>query len=263
MILLAGLTLAVLSGGLMIGNLGVPHACAKLSIHCLRKRCQRKHAVVLTFDDGPSERLTPAILDLLRRSGVKATFFPLGKRAMLHPELLDRVAAEGHEIGCHTFSHFNAWKVLPTRALADIRAGYQSLARWVPPDGVFRPPHGKLNLLTWHALRARGARVAWWTLDSGDTHRTLPSPESIAKRLIQQGGGVLLLHDFDRLEERETGDVHFEFVIAAASEVISAARSRGFEVLSLDQLGVSRTVRKHLEITRKQKGAPGSVAKNV
>ena len=63
--------------------------------------------VSITFDDGPDPDWTPAILDILKERGVKAVFFVIGKNAELYPDLLRRIADEGHEIGNHSFTHAN------------------------------------------------------------------------------------------------------------------------------------------------------------
>lgn len=74
----------------------------------LRMRCRARRAgrrVALTFDDGPDPQRTPAVLDLLARQGVRATFFVVGARAEAHPELVRRMVAEGHVVGNHSYTH--------------------------------------------------------------------------------------------------------------------------------------------------------------
>ena len=75
--------------------------------------------------------MTPRILDVLKREGVTATFFLLVRNATEHPDLVDRIVHEGHEVGCHSDQHLNAWKVLPTSANRDIDQGYSRLERWI------------------------------------------------------------------------------------------------------------------------------------
>lgn len=77
---------------------------------------QRMHEnlCAITFDDGPS-RNTPQLLDLLDQYGIPATFFLLGKQAELHPDLVRRIGAEGHEVGNHSFSHPNLRLLPPER----------------------------------------------------------------------------------------------------------------------------------------------------
>ncbi len=77
-----------------------------------------------------------------------------------------------------------------------------SLSRWIQPDGMFRPPYGKITLPTYWSLRRRNAPVWWWTIDSGDTRKVLPNPQQIADKLRKEGGGIVLMHDLDRTQER-------------------------------------------------------------
>ncbi|MFN8175453.1 MAG: polysaccharide deacetylase family protein [Solirubrobacteraceae bacterium] len=177
---------------------GGPALARAHAIAALREHCAARGALALTYDDGPGDRLTGRVLDLLAQRGAVATFFALGARAAAGPELLDRVVAEGHELGCHSHDHLDAWRVAPWRAAADLERGYATLAPWLRADAPYRPPHGRPTLAVRAAARRRGARLAWWTLDSGDTFGSPPAPADVAARLEEAGGGVVLLHDFDR-----------------------------------------------------------------
>lgn len=224
-----------------------PHALRLLAERRLLRRCRETRSLVLSYDDGPGPTLTPALLDLLAAHGARATFLPLGRRAAEHPEVLDRVAAGGHEIGCHAAFHRNAWKVSPRAGLEDIAAGYARLARWVPPDGLFRPPHGKLTLATWWALRRRGAPLAWWTHDSGDTADVLPSPDDVVEAVRHAGGGVVLMHDFDREAERRG------FVLSATERLLTMARQQGLSVRACGELA-----RRQPPVPSEQRAASGT-----
>jgi peptidoglycan/xylan/chitin deacetylase (PgdA/CDA1 family) len=202
------------------------YAARRREIAALATRCRQAGVVALTYDDGPGPDITPRLLELLGRHDATATFFPLGRRARVAPAVLDAVAEAGHEIGCHTLLHRNAWKVAPWDALEDIRMGYEALAPWVPADGRFRPPHGKQTTATRAALRRRGAPVAWWTIDSGDTFGELPSPGHAVERLRAGGGGVVLLHDHS--EERPAQRI--EFVLDVTERLLHAARADGLAV---------------------------------
>ena len=188
----------------------------------------------LTFDDGPGERLTPSILDMLAAAGAHATFFLLGLRAERLPEMPGRIRRGGHELGCHTRNHRHAWKSFPWTSAADIEAGYRTLAPWVRPDGLFRPPYGKLTPFTWLSLRRRGAPIGWWTIDSGDTHHGLPTPRSVADQVCRDGGGVVLLHDFDR--ESRDADARHRFVLATTELLLRTAAREGISVKRLGEI---------------------------
>jgi peptidoglycan/xylan/chitin deacetylase (PgdA/CDA1 family) len=193
----------------------------------VRKEVARNRILALTYDDGPSEGLTPQVLDLLQRRGARATFFMLGRHAEQHPQIVERVLREGHDIGCHSDQHLNAWKALPWEAVADIDAGYERLAPWIRPDAMFRPPYGKMTLPTYLSLRRRRAPVWWWTLDSGDTAAVLPDTSRVAESLRQEGGGVVLMHDLDRTPARN------DFVLHATTALLDIAQRESIRVLPL------------------------------
>jgi len=190
----------------------------------LKRCCVATRSLVLSYDDGPAASLTPALLDLLASYGAKCTFFLLGKRAVEHPEVVDRLVAEGHELGCHGNQHVNAWEVSPSEAVRDLDEGYAAMARWMPPNATFRPPYGKLSVPTWLALRRRGARVGWWTVDSGDTWERMPSATEPVEAVRKAGGGVVLLHDFERVTER------WGQVLEMTEALLKAARAEGWAV---------------------------------
>ena len=201
-----------------------------LALQELQRRCRRHRAVVLTYDDGPGNRLTRSVLDLLETYDARATFFLLGRRIEGGRETVELTYSAGHDLGVHTFNHGHAWKLPSKEAIDDIDAGYTAAAPWVPPNGLFRPPHGKLSFATWRALRKRGARICWWTVDSGDTWPTLPPVQRTADLVLRAGGGVVLMHDFDREAERDT------FVLDTTESLLKTARQDGFRVMTLSEL---------------------------
>ena len=131
------------------------------AIHSLREYCRRERVLALTYDDGPSSTLTPEIVDVLGEAGVRATFFLVGAQVHGREPLVDQLAAAGHELGCHTLNHRHAWKTPPWRTVRDIADGYATLAPWIPANGLFRPPYGKLVLNSWLHIRRRRAPFVW------------------------------------------------------------------------------------------------------
>jgi peptidoglycan/xylan/chitin deacetylase (PgdA/CDA1 family) len=203
-----------------------PYIWRYMRVYFLRKKLARSQTLVLTFDDGPSE-FTPRLLDILRSHGAKASFFMLGCNAKQHPAIADRILREGHEVGCHSDQHLNAWKVMPQRAISDINAGYKSLSNWVRSDGTFRPPYGKITLPTYLAVRKRGAALAWWTIVSGDTETPLPSPRDVVETVEKANGGVVLMHDF-------SGSVdHSDFVCETTELLLKMAQQQSLRVKCL------------------------------
>jgi peptidoglycan/xylan/chitin deacetylase (PgdA/CDA1 family) len=235
-------TAAVIAASLCgAGALGAcflaPQAARPGAVRALRERCRARRAVCLTFDDGPGPLLTPRVVDALRSAEAKATFYMLGFRAQAAPEAVDMLAIAGHELGTHTMHHHHAWKCPPWTAARDVREGYEALARWVAPSGRFRPPYGKMSIGAWAALRGRGVRPDFWTIDAGDTWPTLPAPRRVADRIAREGGGVVLLHDFDRAVDAER---RAAFVVAAVETIAHVARREGLTFMTMSLLEGSR-----------------------
>ena len=207
-----------------------PMAARRWKEQRLRSICAASGTLVLTYDDGPGPETTPRLLDLLDAHGARATFFVVGSRVTRAPELVDRIVDAGHEVACHTYRHLNAWYTLPWRGVADVDAGYRSLARWVPDNGPFRPPHGKMTLMTWAALRRRRAPIGWWTINGGDVQAELPSATTAVDQARRAGGGIVLLHDVDRAQERN------EFVLQSTELLLDAAKEHGWSVRTFGEL---------------------------
>ncbi len=209
---------------------GGPWILRQLRMYRIRNMVLRKRLLVLTYDDGPSTELTPRLLDLLHRRGARATFFIQGRNASRHPEIVDRIAHEGHAIGCHSYRHLHAWRTSSGAAVADIDAGYTSLARWIGPDGLFRPPYGKMTFATWWWARRHRVPIIWWTIDSGDTHKVLPATARIAETVRRDGGAIVLMHDFSRTPTRN------DFVLELTSALLDVAESESLQILPLTEL---------------------------
>lgn len=203
----------------------------KLDQH-LPRLLRARPRLCLTYDDGPGPGTTPALLELLKAYAVHATFFMLGRRAEAAPVVADAVRDAGHEVACHSWGHLHAWKAPPWRVASDIERGFVSLEPWLSPSGLFRPPYGKMTPMTWLQVRRRGARLAWWTLDSGDTHSVLPGVEKIAQQAA--GGAVVLMHDFDR--EGADRDARQAFVLDLTEQLILRARREGHEIVTFGRL---------------------------
>jgi len=222
-----------------------PQARQVWAVGRLRALARQRRMVCLTYDDGPGPQLTPRVLELLASTGTRATFYLLGRRVPGAPELPGRVAAAGHEVAAHSMWHRHAWKTSPWGAYADVEEGYAALAAWVGPRGRFRPPYGKVNIGSWLALARRGAPMDWWTIDSGDTWAQLPSPQSVAGRVAAEGGGVVLLHDFDRESGTGggSGGDRAKFVLETTEAVIERAGREGMVLGTMSDLNREPTSR--------------------
>jgi peptidoglycan/xylan/chitin deacetylase (PgdA/CDA1 family) len=161
--------------------------------------------VVLTFDDGPWPGNTPAVLKALDDECTKAVFFPIGKHATYHPEILRRVMAAGHTVGAHTWSHanLNGKKMTDQAAKDEVEKGF-SAVRWAlgtNPSPFFRFPQLEHNPQTMVYLGSRNVATFSCDLDSFD-FRKESNPDKIVNTIMTKveklGKGIILMHDFQK-----------------------------------------------------------------
>ena len=164
----------------------------------LNPRPEGKKVIALTFDDGPDPEMTPRVLDLLRERGVRATFFLVGAKAERHPELVRRIAAEGHDTGIHTWEHAAGFPMRSSWAMtADILRCRESLRQIAGVEThLFRPPFGVTNPMVARAVKRTQSRCIGWSVRSFDT-LLRRSREAVAERIARRlgDGKVILLHD--------------------------------------------------------------------
>jgi len=217
---------------LLLGALSFTYVVPIVVKHFAKKnlvaRCRGRLAI--TYDDGPDPKLTPALLQLFQNHGVKASFFLVGFRTVRSPAMSDALKNSGHEIGCHTHMHRNAWRILPWQGVRDVRDGYASMSRWMPPDASFRPPFGKLTGWTWLAAITRRARISWWTCDGGDTQEILGDPSSVVRQVTDAGGGVVLMHSHDRGQDRH------DYGLRLTDLLLCEAKRLGWDVCTMTEL---------------------------
>jgi peptidoglycan-N-acetylglucosamine deacetylase len=160
--------------------------------------------VVLTFDDGPWPTNTPAVLKALADECTKAVFFPIGKHATYHPEILKMVAAAGHTVGAHTWSHANLNSKKMTEQLAkdEIEKGYSAvkLALGATPSPFFRFPELQHGPAAMAYLGSRNIAMFSCDLDSFDFRAKNADQivSTVMTKLDKQGKGIILMHDFQK-----------------------------------------------------------------
>lgn len=223
--MLLGLGLAVLVVGLNY----IPPLVVRW-LHVRRLRHLSKGRLVLTYDDGPDTDITPRLLELLSREGVRATFYLVGFRALDDPPGCELIRDAGHELGCHTFQHPNYWRLWPWQTVRDVSKAYRTLSRWTGERASFRPAFGKLTTCDMLWLLLTGRRIVWWTEVGGDMAFELEEPRHVAHRLLDTGGSVLLLHSRHRLPERQ------EYVLELTEALIQTARERGYDLCTVSEL---------------------------
>lgn len=152
--------------------------------------------IALTFDDGPGI-YTLEVLELLKKYKAKATFFCIGKNIEQHPEIIQKVIAEGHLVGNHSYSHSKFFDFYPEDKITqELRQTDQLLEKFTPGKiNFFRPPYGVTTPSIRRALRKTGHKVIGWnirSLDGGTQNQEL-----IFNRMVKRlsPGGIVLLHD--------------------------------------------------------------------
>ncbi len=182
--------------------------------------------VVLTFDDGPDPRWTPAILDILKSRGLKAVFFVLGSQAERHPEIVKRIIAEGHEIGNHSFTHPNLAEVPSARIQLELNATQRLIESIVGHSTtLFRPPYSADSrpanpgeLLPIAVAQSLGYMTILENVDPKDWQE--PPVDELLQRLRDQlpFGNIILLHD---------GGGDRSSTVAALPEILDYIQERG------------------------------------
>ena len=158
--------------------------------------------MALTYDDGPNTAWTPQLLDLLAKHDVKATFFSIGHYAREQPELLREVAAAGHAIGNHTYSHI----AMPFHTAGTLRQELRMATEAIEDAGVempqvqgrrlMRPPWGRRRPGTLRLLREEGYVPVVWSVTLWDWSKGVTTEKIMRKAEKQiKGGDVILLHD--------------------------------------------------------------------
>ena len=158
---------------------------------------QKSKSLYLTFDDGPTPRVTPWVLETLDQYKAKATFFCVGSQVEAHPGIYKQIRDKGHTVGNHTYTHKNGWFTRKNRYFRDVL----SCSEFVDSN-LFRPPYGKLMPGQYSALKER-FKIIMWDVLSGDFDRSL-SDEACLQNVIQNAeeGSIVVFHDSEKAEQK-------------------------------------------------------------
>jgi peptidoglycan/xylan/chitin deacetylase (PgdA/CDA1 family) len=209
----------------------------------------RRNEVVLTFDDGPWEGTTQAVLKALADQCTKATFFPVGKHATYYPEILKQVADAGHSIGNHTWSHQNLTRKKFDEAKYEIELGVAAV-KWAAGDRpiapFFRAPVLKHppEIITY--LGERNVGIFSTDLDSFDFTMRTPERiiEAVMKKVEKHGKGIVLMHDFQK------------HTAAALPELLNKLQAGGYKVVHMTAKTPLKSLPEYDEILQKQAKLP-------
>jgi peptidoglycan-N-acetylglucosamine deacetylase len=195
-----------------------------------RERADGAEGVVLTFDDGPDEDATPAVLDALDAAGARATFFLVGEQLEAHPALGREIVQRGHDVQLHGYAHVAHDQLSPDEARQDLERGARTLREATGLEARFyRPPYGRFSRDSYEACRALGLEPVYWSAWGTDWETI--SPQRIADLVVPDlsPGVVVLLHDSPRYAHRPSARPTAE----ALPLIASGVGERGLPLLSL------------------------------
>ncbi|BCL35919.1 polysaccharide deacetylase family protein [Nostoc sp. MS1] len=187
-----------------------------------------RKVIALTFDDGPWQKTTPEILDILKQNQIKATFFWVGQALQANPEIAKQVVAEGHAIGNHTWHHW--YKRMDA---ATVKSEIERTSELIyKTTGVktqlFRPPGGVLNNGLASYAKSQKNAVVMWSLTSADTDPHAKY-EVFIKNVVKgaKPGYIVLMHDGGGDRKR---------TVEALPKIISGLKQQGYEFVTVPEL---------------------------
>ena len=218
----------------------------------------REKEVVLTFDDGPWPGNTPAVLKALAEECTTGIFFSIGKHATYYPEILKQVAAAGHTIGTHTWSHATLTnkKLTEDQRKEEIEKGI-SAVKWAlggtAPAPFFRFPalQHPPEMVTY--LGERNIAIFSCDVDSFDfkAHKAQQVVDNIFKKLDKLGKGIILMHDF----QKHTAE--------ALPEILRRLKAGGYKVVQMKAKAPVQTLAQYDEELKKDTKLPTMSARPV
>ncbi|WP_309060605.1 polysaccharide deacetylase family protein [Streptomyces sp.] len=187
--------------------------------------CREAKCIALTFDAGPSEH-SARLLDILKREHVPATFFLMGRRHIeKYPELVERMADEGHEVANHTWTHRILTDLEPEEIREELERPNEEIERLTGRrPTLMRPPQGRTNGTVNGISRELGLAEVLWSVTAKD-YRTTDSG-LITRRVLAQSSrdGIILLHDL------------YDGTVPAVPGIIDALKKRGYVFVTVPQL---------------------------
>lgn len=187
--------------------------------------------VALTFDDVPDPRFTPAILNILKQKGVRASFFVVGERVQKYPNLLRRISKEGHTIGNHSYTHPVLKRGTLQQFITEIRKTENAIKRITGrATRLIRPPYGEINEKQVKWAKKNRYLIVNWDVDSLDWKGL--QAEKIKNNVLRsvRPGSIILLHAGGGVGSDLSG------TIKALPKIIDELRKRGYRLVTLPEL---------------------------
>lgn len=197
----------------------------------VRNGSREQKYIALTFDDGPHPQYTTEILDLLKKHNIKATFFVLGQLAEEYPEIIKRQAAEGHEVGNHTYSHFDITKLSKGELEEEFNKTQDIISSLTGIESkVFRPPYGLYNENVVKIINEQQSNIILWTYDQDSRDWSNPGVDKIVTTTVSniKNGDILLFHDYVYHETSNT--------VSALETIIPELINKGYNFVTVSTL---------------------------
>jgi peptidoglycan/xylan/chitin deacetylase (PgdA/CDA1 family) len=155
----------------------------------------------LTFDDGPHPANTPAVLKILKKEKIAATFFLVGQNVAASPSLVDQIVQEGHRIGNHSYTHADLTKLSDKGVRKELKKTDDLISPYAGADKLFRPPYGAHNKTVDDIARELGYRICLWsvdTLDWNSAYQPVGWVQHGINQIIARDTSVVLMHDIHK-----------------------------------------------------------------
>jgi peptidoglycan/xylan/chitin deacetylase (PgdA/CDA1 family) len=230
-----------LAAGAWLAYAWLPHLATPA---CTWRGPRGAHRMALTFDDGPDAGWTPRVLAELARLGVPATFFLVGERAARAPGIVREMAAAGHEIANHSWSHRSLWLLSPARTEDEIGRAHELLGDLGGrPPRHFRPPWGMVNAAMFRVLRRWRERCVFWSIQTEGLRPRSALAQAAHLRRRAHAGAIVDLHDAEGLAGAPAR------LLAALPVMVDELRAAGYDLVTVTEL---------LEGTSHLDGGPGN-----
>lgn len=180
--------------------------------------------IALTFDDGPNNKYTPQILDILKQYNIKGTFFVLGEQVKEHPAMLKRILEEGHEIGNHSFSHPQLKRLSDEDVRRELVSTQDEIRKAIGrTPTLLRPPYGAYRDASVALFEEMGLHVILWSVDTNDWRR---KGDAIVRTVSRdtKNGSIILFHD----RKAET--------VRVLPQIIEELKGRGFQPVTISEM---------------------------